>query len=91
MCIVCEYMDNHAIDLLINFEISIDGPLIGLSLSFANALIQNRLIIPACTVVQCIKKDGSTSQVGMGQVQKGHMYIRYGSSSMKNKASNCKN
>ena len=39
----------------------------------------------------CIKKYGSTSYLGMGQVQIGCLYIRYRSSSQKNKAEECRN
>ena len=37
-----------------------------------------------------IKKYSSASEVGMGQVQNGHLYIRHKSSSQKNKAEECK-
>ena len=42
------------------------------------------------TIVCSIRKYGSTSSVGMGQVQNGLLYIRYRSSSMKNEVEECK-
>ena len=38
----------------------------------------------------CIKKYGCNFEPGMGQVQNSRLYIRYSSSSTKNKANECK-